>query len=96
VRTSLARLLGLESVQELRLALECDDAALLTRVTLGSDSVLLTAHTAVSREREAGQLQALDLRGLPLLQAESGVVTLRGRTPSPMAELVMGRLPAML
>jgi DNA-binding transcriptional LysR family regulator len=96
VRSALAHLLGLDSAEDLRLALECDDAALLARVALGCDSVLLAAHAAVSREREAGQLQALDVRGLPLLQANTGVVTLRGRTPSPMAELVMGRLPAML
>jgi hypothetical protein len=35
----------------------------------------------------------LPLAGLPPLFSEMGVVTLRGRTPSPMAEVIVARLP---
>lgn len=95
VRSVIARMLGLPSADELKVALECDDANLLTRVTLESDSVLVAAHAAVAGEVAAGRLKLLEIRDLPLLQAQAGVVTLRGRTPSRMAELIISRLPLL-
>ena len=95
VRSVIARMLGLPSVDELKVALECDDANLLTRVTLECDSVLVSAHAAVAHEVAAGRMVHLEIADLPILQAHTGIVTLRGRTPSPMAELIIGRLPAM-
>jgi len=95
VRSIIARMLDLSSVDQLKVALECDDANLLTRVALGSDSVLVAAHAAVAAEVAEGRLKLLEIRDLPLLQARAGVVTLRGRTPSPMAELIISRLPAI-
>lgn len=94
VRAVVSRLLGLASATELSLALECDDVQLLKEVALACDSVLAAPHAAVSREVEAGKLQPLEVKGLPSQASEMGVVTLRGRTPSPMAELMIGRLPA--
>ena len=95
VRSIIARMLGLSSVDQLKAALECDDTNLLMRVTLDSDSVLVSAHAVVAAEVAAGRLKLLEIRDLPLLQANAGVVTLRGRTPSPMAELIISRLPGI-
>ena len=75
-------------------AVECDDVEVLKDVTLASDSVLAAVHAAVEREVAARTLRALPVAGLPALFTEMGVVTLRGRTPSPMAELIIGRLPS--
>jgi hypothetical protein len=36
----------------------------------------------------------LRVAGLPPLFSMMGIVTLRGRTPSPMADTIMKRLPA--
>ncbi|HSV59450.1 MAG TPA: LysR family transcriptional regulator [Variovorax sp.] len=94
VRSVLAQLLGLASAAELRMALECDDAELLAKTVVNSDSVLLTAHAAVAHEVASGRLLALEVRGLPALSSQTGIVMLHGRTPSPMAELIIGRLPA--
>ncbi|SFM02408.1 LysR family transcriptional regulator [Variovorax sp. OV329] len=94
IRNILARALGLASGEDLRLALECDDVKLLARVTLGCDSVLIAAHATVAAEVAAGQLKLLKVGELPKLQAHTGVVMLHGRTPSPMAQLIIGRLPA--
>ncbi|MGR4872393.1 LysR substrate-binding domain-containing protein [Variovorax sp. LARHSF232] len=94
VRGELARQVGLASEAELRLALECDDAELLTKTALHCDSVLLTAHAAVAEQVKAGRLLPLEVRSLPALYAQTGIVMLRGRTPSPMAELIISRLPA--
>ena len=93
VRAVVSRLLGLASPDALSPALECDDVEILKKVALGCDSVLTAPHAAVAQEVEAGTLHALKVTGLPPLSAQMGVVTLRGRTPSPMAELIMGRLP---
>lgn len=94
VRGVIAQLLGLPSAAELSLALECDDVELLKDIALECDSVLAAPHAAVAQEVETGRLRALEVKGLPLSASEMGVVTLNGRTPSPMARLLMSRLPA--
>jgi DNA-binding transcriptional LysR family regulator len=93
VRAAMARLLGAGSPAELPLALECDDVEVLKDVALACDSVLAAPHAAVAQEVASGTLHPLKISGLPPLSSEMGVVTLRGRTPSPMAELIIGRLP---
>jgi len=93
VRSVIAGLLGLASADELVLALECDDVEILKKVALACDSVLAAPQAAVERELKAKTLRALPVAGLPPLFSEMGVVTLRGRTPSPMAELIISRLP---
>ncbi|WGT61326.1 LysR family transcriptional regulator [Variovorax paradoxus] len=94
VRAVVSQLLGLASPAELSLALECDDVGLLKKVALACDSVLAAPHAAVKEEVAAGELHPLEVSGLPVQASEMGVVTLRGRTPSPMAELIISRLPA--
>ena len=94
VRSVLGRLLGMGPSEELSMALECDDVGVLKHVALASDTVLAAPHAAVAQEVAAGTFLALSVAGLPALFSEMGVVTLRGRTPSPMAELIIGRLPS--
>ena len=94
VRAGLAKLLGLASGTALPLALECDDVTVLTNVVLGCDAVLGAPHAAVAAEVAASRLKPLRVTGLSALFSEMGVVTLRGRTPSPMAELILSQLPA--
>jgi len=94
VRLTLGRLLGAGSSGELSLALECDDLQVLKSTALACDLVLAAPHRAVAAEVAGGALRALAVTGLPPLFSLPGVVTLRGRTPSPMAEQVIGMLPA--
>ena len=94
VRTLLARLLGGPSEEEAALALQCDDLTLLKTVTLQSDAVLAAPHAAVVAELKARTLRPLEVTGLPVVAARMGVVRLRGRTPSPMASLILAQLPA--
>ncbi len=92
-RGVLAGVLG-STPTALSLALECDDVEILKQVVLGCDTVLIAPQGSVEREMANGELQMLRIKGLPPLQSsEPGVVTLRGRTPSPMASLIIGRLP---
>lgn len=94
LRAVLAQGMAGRSPDEQKLALECDDVALLREVALASDSVLAAPHASVRREAESGALRLLDVAGFPGQTSRTGIVTLRGRTPSPMASLIIGRLPA--
>jgi DNA-binding transcriptional LysR family regulator len=94
VRSLIGRLLGTAAPNELSVALECDDVETLKAVALGCDSVLAAPHAAVEQEVAAGALHPLAVAGLPPLFSDMGVVTLRGRTPSPMADLIIRRLPS--
>jgi DNA-binding transcriptional LysR family regulator len=93
VRAALAALLGMSATTELSLALECDDVQVLKSVSMACDLVLAAPHAAVAAELATHSLHPLSVTKLPPLFSRMGVVTLRGRTPSPMAELIMGRLP---
>ncbi|OYQ42836.1 hypothetical protein CHU94_01340 [Rhodoferax sp. TH121] len=95
VQQLLAPLLGLPEGTLPPQALECDDVPTLLQVALASDSVLAAPRDAVVTALAAGTLVPLTVAGLPPLFSEMGVVTLRGRTPSPMADLLMRRLPGL-
>lgn len=90
-----AQLLGLAAGDAPPLALECDDVQLLKRVALHSDTVLASTHAAVCDDVDAGRLVALRFDGLPPLYSEMGVVALKGRSPSPVAQFVVTRLGAL-
>ena len=85
VKTALANLLGLTAGSELSLALECDDVELLQRVALSSDTILGITDAAASAAVEAGTLLPLKIKRMPILYSEMGIVSLRNRSPSPMA-----------
>ncbi|WP_316156755.1 LysR family transcriptional regulator [Cupriavidus sp. BIC8F] len=86
VRAALAKMLGLPGGQDAVLALECDDIAVLRRVALSTDTVLAATQVSMQADVESGALLPLKIRGLPALYSEMGVVSLRNRTPSPMAQ----------
>ncbi len=94
VGSVLARLLDLPPSAALPLALECDDVEVLKQTALASDAVIGAPHAAVQGELRSGALCMLRVTGLPPLFSMMGIVTLRGRTPSPMADTIMKRLPA--
>ena len=92
VRTLLSQLLDAEPGAPLPIALECDNLHVLRSVAMESDSVLAAPHAAVVDEVAAGRLKRLQVPELPAVAARMGVVSLRGRTLSPMASLVLDRL----
>ena len=85
VRVAIGRLLGLPPGSDPGFALECDDVSLLRAVALSTDTVLAVTDAAVGAEVASGALLPLQVDGLPPLHAEMGVVSLRNRSPSPMA-----------
>jgi len=92
IRAVFRHLLGLQPEDRLPIALECDDVHLLKRVAMAGDTVLASTDAAVREEVKSRQLRLLDLQGLPPLYNEMGIVSLRGRSSSPMAEFAVGFL----
>lgn len=81
----LVRLLGLPA-EDAVMALECDEVPLLRQVALNTDTVVVCSELALRDEAQAGRLLPLDVHGLPDVGADMGIVLLRHRTPSPMAQ----------
>ncbi len=73
-------------------AVECDDVHLIKCITLGSDTVMVSTDGVVREELANGQLRVLELKGFPKVYAEIGIVALKGRSYSPMAEYATGFL----
>jgi len=86
VMASLAAVLDLPKGQDPALALQCDDVALLRSVALSTNTVLGVSYAAVRADVDAGALVPLSVDGFPTLFSEMGVVTMRNRSPSPMAK----------
>jgi DNA-binding transcriptional LysR family regulator len=79
------QILGLSLDDYLPMSVECDDVHLLKHVTLHSDTILVCSDAAVRGELEADRLKPLQVKGLPPMYSDMGVVSLRGRSFSPMA-----------
>jgi DNA-binding transcriptional LysR family regulator len=95
VGAALAHLLELAPHAPLPIALQCDDVEILKKAALATDLVLGAPHAAVHGEVQSGALRRLRVAGLPPLFATMGIVALRGRTPSPMAEAIIERIKKM-
>ena len=89
MKAALAALLKLPPGQDPPVALACDDLSLLCTLALETDTVLGATHVSVQAEVRAGRLLPLSVSGLPPLYSEMGVVSLRNRSPSPMARHAM-------
>ena len=78
------------------IAVECDDVHLLKKLTLATDSVMIATPGLVREEVQAGALHALAPRDLPEVPTALGVVSLRGRTLSPVAAYAVEFLTQMV
>ncbi len=81
--------------QEPPFALECDDLLQLRAVVLETDTVLGATRVAVQSDVAAGRLVELQVDGLPPLHADMGVVSLRNRSPSPLARQAIALVSAV-
>lgn len=88
----LAQILLLDEGEPLPLSLECDDMSALTQTALETDTVIVVVHAAVADAVAAGQLVRLPVAGASSIFADMGIVSLRGRSLSPMAEAVTALL----
>lgn len=99
VKTALGMLLGLPVGQVPALALECDDVSTLHGIACTTDTVAATVGCSVQAQVNAGLLRELEIVNAPALFVDISIVSLRNRTPSPMArELIQtfGQVAAAL
>ena len=89
IRRQLAPVMGFPDGTLLPLALECDDLNLLKTVAMNTDTVLACADTATTQEVETAKLFRLVVAGLPPMFSDMGVVSLKGRSFSPMAQFAV-------
>lgn len=100
VQLQLGSLLGLEAGQRAPLALECDDLNLLKAIAMITDTVLACPDAGARKEVERGELVRLEVADLPPLFSDLGIVSLKGRSYSIMAQFAvdflmdMGSVPA--
>ena len=92
IRSAVGRLLGLAADAPLPLAVECDDVSLLKQIALSTDTVLASTHQAVQPEVAVGRFGRLEMEGLPPLHSAMGIVSLKGRSHSPMAQFAVDYL----
>ena len=88
-KAALVRLLALPAGSALVLALECDDIGVLKSVALATDTVLASTDIAARHAMDSGALRRLQVRNLPSLYSQMGVVRLRNRTLSPTAQRII-------
>jgi DNA-binding transcriptional LysR family regulator len=89
VKQQLRHLLGLKVGAALPICVECDDVHLLKHIALHSDTVMGSTDLAVAQEVQAGQLVALPVQGIPSMHTAMGIVFLKGRSFSPIAEFAV-------
>ncbi|WP_179404461.1 LysR family transcriptional regulator [Burkholderia guangdongensis] len=92
MKARLAAMLGLPAGQTPTLALECDNLEILKAVALATDTVLSATNALVRAELDAGRLVPLTVTDAASMQTNMGIVSLRNRTPSPMAQLVIAAI----
>lgn len=85
LRLAMGPMVGLPEHTRLPLALECDDLALLKTVAMATDTVLACPVAWVDKEVAGRRLVRLEVTTFPDLGAEMGIVSLRGRSHSPVA-----------
>jgi len=86
LRLLLAPLMGWPEGTAMPIALETDDLNLLKTVVIGCNTVLACAKFAVQQEVATGQLVPLNVTNLPPLFADVGIVSLKDRSFSPVAQ----------
>jgi DNA-binding transcriptional LysR family regulator len=86
VLLALGPLMGLPQGTPLPLALECDDLSLLKTVTMGTDMALACPCAGTLSEVADKRLVRLVVSNIPQIGADMGVVSLKGRSYSLMAQ----------
>ncbi len=85
----LSKVLRLPTDQRCTLALQSDDFALLKAVTMQTDTILISTPPVVHVDVDTGTLVPLEIVDFPVMNVRFGIVTLRRRTPSPLAKRAM-------
>jgi DNA-binding transcriptional LysR family regulator len=86
VRVGLGALMGLGDGKRLPLAVECDDLTLLKALAETTDTVIGCTDAGTVQDVAKDRLVRLEVTDVPQQFAEMAIVSLRGRSYSPMAQ----------
>ena len=89
VQVGLGALAGLKDGKRLPLAVECDDLSLLRSLALTTDTIIGSTDAGSVQDVQAGRLKRLEVLNMPPLYADMAVVSLKGRSYSPMAQFAV-------
>lgn len=93
---ALGRRMGLPEGQLLRPAVECNDLQLLVQMTMRTNTVLGCPALSIAAELASGQLAQLQVQDLVPMPIGLSLVTLAGRSLSPIARFAQDTLLQML
>lgn len=82
----LSGLMGRAEGEGLPVAIECDDIHLLKLITEATDTVMVASDPIMRADILSGRFRMLDLLDLPQMSSEMGIVSLQGRSFSPIAQ----------
>jgi DNA-binding transcriptional LysR family regulator len=82
-------LMGLGEGKRLPLAVECDDLGLLKALAQTTDTVIGCSDAATAQDVAAGHLVRLDVMDIPPMFADMAIVSLKGRSYSPVAQFAV-------
>ncbi len=89
VLLGMGALMGLEAGSRLPLAVECDDLNLLKTLALTTDTVIACTDAGSVQDVAAKRLVRLQLVDVPAVFADMAIVSLKGRSYSPMARFAV-------
>ena len=95
ILSAMASMMGLPEGVRLPLALECDDLSLLKAVAMATDTVVACADAGALEEVAEGRLVRLTTSDIPTQFSDMGVVCLKGRSYSPMAQYAVDFLTVL-
>lgn len=87
-RNVVARKFGMTG-RDLPIRINCDDLAYLKAVTAATDTVLMVTDSAVQSDVAEGSLRLLVTRQFPEISHALAIAYLKGRTLSPLAQVVL-------
>jgi DNA-binding transcriptional LysR family regulator len=96
VQANLRRLMGIAESDELPIAVECDDILSLKAIIMATDTIMVGTPGLVEQELASGALYALHIADQPKSQSHLAIVSLRGRTFSPVAAYATGFLEKLV
>lgn len=85
----LLKLMGLPPESKLPVAVECDDVQLLRRIAAESDTAIICNSEVLAEDLRRKVIHEIVPTDLPQQHSQLGIVTLAGRTPSPVAAYAM-------
>jgi DNA-binding transcriptional LysR family regulator len=95
-QANLRRLMGIAEADELPIAVECDDILSLKAIIMATDTIMVGTHGLVEQEVASGVLRPLTIADQPKSQSHLAIVSLRGRTFSPVAAYATGFLEELV